>query len=551
MQRAEEETQHNYNKKKGMVAEKREAKMEKEEAEKYKKLKEELSQKQLELFLFKLYYNEQDIKTVQGELEQKQAQVDEEEALKQTVEKEVAERRKELTKVHKEQTSLENKHKECEAGIADTRPKLIRLKEKSRHLRDKMKDCSRSLENARLAHESHESECRGLEEQLELLVAEREQWEDRQTQQYQSQGRSLELEESQVQEYNHLKQQVAVNTAGIQARLDELDREYKDQKDTYEALDRRKQDILSSFKRKESELGENKKRLGKLEEYIGNSKNQIGTQRKTAKKMEAEVEEANQRMEAVSDELAEVLKQLSEANVEHTETRRQTKRRELIENLKRLFPGVYGRLIEMCSPSHSKYKVAITKVLGKYMEAIVCDTEKTAKECIQHMKDHRIEPETFMPLDYLDVRPVDERLRETMADNVHLVIDVLQYDQPMVKKALQFACGNALVCETKEDARRVAFRTGERKKTVALDGTLFQRSGVISGGATDLKARARRWDEKQLSSLNARKEKLSNEMKELMKKKRKEGELKTIQAQILGLETRLKYTEKDRETTVS
>ena len=45
-----------------------------------------------------------------------------------------------------------------------------------------------------------------------------------------------------------------------------------------------------------------------------------------------------------------------------------------------------------------------------------------------------------------------------------LVVDVIRYDPPSIKKALIFACGNALVCETVEDARKVAFGLGERHK---------------------------------------------------------------------------------------
>ena len=74
----------------------------------------------------------------------------------------------------------------------------------------------------------------------------------------------------------------------------------------------------------------------------------------------------------------------------------------------------HGRLIDQCEPSHKRYQVAITKVLGKYMDAIVCDSEKTAKDCIQYMKEQRIEPETFLPLDYLDVRNVNEKLRSAL-----------------------------------------------------------------------------------------------------------------------------------------
>ncbi len=48
--------------------------------------------------------------------------------------------------------------------------------------------------------------------------------------------------------------------------------------------------------------------------------------------------------------------------------------------------------------------------------------------------------------------------------NVKLVIDVIKYDLPPVKRALLFACGNALVCETVDDARKVAFGLQERHK---------------------------------------------------------------------------------------
>lgn len=65
------------------------------------------------------------------------------------------------------------------------------------------------------------------------------------------------------------------------------------------------------------------------------------------------------------------------------------------------------------------------------MDAIACDTEKTAKDCIQYMKEQRIEPETFLPLDYVEVKPVNEKLRLVMYPFIsdffyHLMYGVLQ-----------------------------------------------------------------------------------------------------------------------------
>lgn len=60
------------------------------------------------------------------------------------------------------------------------------------------------------------------------------------------------------------------------------------------------------------------------------------------------------------------------------------------------------------------------------------------------------------------MKPTDEKLRELRG--AKLVIDVIRYEPPQIKKALQYACGNALVCDNVEDARRIAFGGPYRHK---------------------------------------------------------------------------------------
>ncbi|CAL8094971.1 unnamed protein product [Calicophoron daubneyi] len=550
MHKLEENATFNLNKKKGIVAERKEARIEIDEAERYRKLQEDLTRKRMELHLFKLFYNDLEIRRIREELKEREEALATEHEQRQLIEEEMKEKRRELGKVNRDQSSVEQDIKKCEQKIGKKRPEHIKVSQLLRHVTEKHKESKKSLENAKQLHSTHLHEIDQLEAECEKISGLQKEYEQQQTKKSLEQGINLELAESQLTEYHHLKQKVAERTSHLSAVLDNLNREYNEQKDLYDALDRKKNEIESSLKRKETELNENKKRLQKLLEYIESSNRAITEQRETEKAIREEVEEATRRIDEINTELEAVVCQLGEAKVERHESSRAAKKQELIENLKRLFPGVHGRLLEMCQPSHRRYQVAITKVLGKYMDAIVCDSEKTAKECIQYMKDQRIEPETFLPLDFLDVKPIDEKLREISdPPNVHLVIDVIQCDPPIVKKALTFACGNALVCETVEHARFVAYHTGERKKTVSLEGTLFQRSGVISGGASDLKARARRWDEKQISSLMSKRDALQTELKEQLKHKRKEAELRTIQSQIKGLDTRLKYTLKDKDST--
>lgn len=82
-----------------------------------------------------------------------------------------------------------------------------------------------------------------------------------------------------------------------------------------------------------------------------------------------------------------------------------------------------------------------------------------------------------------------------------------------------------------------------------MDGTFYQKSGIISGGSHDLARKAKRWDEKHMAQLKSQKEKLAEDLKELVKKSRKGSELATVESQIKGLENRLKYSQKDLESS--
>ena len=53
--------------------------------------------------------------------------------------------------------------------------------------------------------------------------------------------------------------------------------------------------------------------------------------------------------------LEEVQGQLNEAKADKSESARTQKKQEFIENLKRLYPGVYGRLVDLCEPVHKRY----------------------------------------------------------------------------------------------------------------------------------------------------------------------------------------------------
>ncbi|KAM6929487.1 structural maintenance of chromosomes protein 1A [Lycodopsis pacificus] len=548
MVKAEEDTQFNYHRKKNIAAERKEAKQEKEEAERYQRLKDEVARASVQLQLFKLYHNETEIEKLNKELSQRNKEIDKDRKKMDHVEEELKDKKKELGRLMREQQTVEKDIKEKDSELNQKRPQYIKAKENTSHKIKKLEAARKSLQNAQKMYKKRKGDMDELDDEMKAVELSKQDFEERMEEEAQSQGQDLTLEENQVKQYHRLKEEASKRAATLAQELEKFNRDQKADQDRLDLEERKKVETEAKIKQKIREIEENQKRIEKLEDYITTSRQSLDEQKRMEEELTEEVEGAKRRIDEINTELNQVMEQLGDARIDRQENSRQQRKAEIMESIKRLYPGsVYGRLIDLCQPTQKKYQIAVTKVLGKNMDAIIVDSEKTGRDCIQYIKEQRGEPETFLPLDYLEVKPTDEKLRELRG--AKLVIDVIRYEPPHIKKALQYACGNALVCENVEDARRIAFGGPYRHKTVALDGTLFQKSGVISGGASDLKAKARRWDEKAVDKLKEKKEKLTEELKEQMKAKRKEAELRQVQSQAHGLQMRLKYSQSDLEQT--
>lgn len=68
---------------------------------------------------------------------------------------------------------------------------------------------------------------------------------------------------------------------------------------------------------------------------------------------------------------------------------------------------------------------------------------------------------------------------------------------------------------------------------------------------SDIQKKAKRWDTKQIDSLKKRRDEYMDEIKVLANERRKESSMQDLKSQINGLESRLKYTKRDKETMAS
>jgi structural maintenance of chromosome 1 len=88
-----------------------------------------------------------------------------------------------------------------------------------------------------------------------------------------------------------------------------------------------------------------------------------------------------------------------QAGFDQKETEREAKLKETLANLQRIFPGAHtsmlhpavliyrsgvrGRLVDLCKPTQRKYESAISVILGRNIDAVVVDEERTAIDCIE------------------------------------------------------------------------------------------------------------------------------------------------------------------------
>nr|XP_020659655.1 structural maintenance of chromosomes protein 1B isoform X2 [Pogona vitticeps] len=546
MQKAEEDAQFSYNKKKNVAVERKRAKLEKEEAEHYQILLQEVQECKTQLQLFQMYHNEQKINLLNSKLSAKNMKIDDKKTVVSHAEDTVKAKKKALGILIRNQQHIEKEIKSLEVLLSQKRPQYIKAKERTSHQIKKVDTAKKALKDHMKELAKQEGNRKELQTELSDIDKAYRAFEKKIEEETVHGESDVLLEENQISKYKELKELVRKKVAILTQQLEKLQWEQKADKEKMTFDQRREKETEGSIKQVVQQIEDHEKRVEALIEYNRTCTASLENKEEEGGKLANEIESSKIRMAEVNEELNKIVSDLHNARMDVHEGKRQQMRAEKLESLKRLYPDyVFGRLVDLCHPIHKKYQLAVTKVFGKYMTAIIVASEKAARDCIRFLKEERAEPETFLPLDYLEVEPINEQLREIKG--CKMMIDVIQTSFPSLKKVIQFVCGNGLVCETVKEAKQLAFDGPHRLKTVALDGTLFLKSGIISGGSSYLKMKARYWDEKEMNVLKEQREKLMNELKDLLKIKRKEIDLKHLQAQCQGIRMRQKYSQNELE----
>ncbi|KAG9064846.1 Structural maintenance of chromosomes protein 1 [Linnemannia hyalina] len=544
-ERAVENSTFNFHKKKTINAEIKQYQEQKAEAERFETLEEEKANLLINYLVWKLFHIERNITTTENAIDAKAQTVRTTQVELNNLEDELASAKKNQAVTQRETYRKERSIAKREKALADLHPEALSLDEKIAHVAKKIKSIQA---NGTIVKDTYETQLKSVsQQQADLTQLEKAATKFEKEAKIQEEARGVTLNQEDMATYSSKKEEVALRTVTQTQQLGQLKRVIKSEREEN-----------SRLKAAVSELEAKKDRLSEQEQNLLSHQNNVESHIAKVLQDQAKAQHeltnlTNERSRIVKTEtelnekLTNILNQLMEAKLDQRESEKEQKLKETLSSLKRIFPGVRGRVSDLCKPTQRKYDTAISVILGRHLDAIIVDREKTAIECIQLLREQRSGHATFLPLDTLVVKPVNDRLR-SLSKGARLAIDVVQYDETL-ERAIQYVCGNALVCDTMEVAKHVCYGLGQQVKAVALDGTVFHKSGLITGGQGGVGSSTKRWEERVVDELKKRRDVLLVQLNELSKTKKRGVPEESLRSELAGIESKLSYSREDLSAT--
>ncbi|GAA5943343.1 cohesin subunit SMC1 [Sporobolomyces koalae] len=543
LQKATETSVAQHSRRKGVNNEVKQFKLMSTEAKKYRSLQRDLENATSHQIVWKLWHLEQGMTTNEQTIEERNAALD---ALRKNsgqAEEKRKDRLKEVQKKQKEVGKRERTMKAKEKELEEARPEISRIDGAIEHATKKLKRASDQASKASVDVAEYDKKIEALEK--DKALAEKAKERHRREQEKLKQEKGISLGAKELEEYNRLKGEASARAPSEREQLKSLVDEDKTKRDAQSSA----QDQLDSSQNKIERLEHEELNLEERKEKLENKMHSLEIDMRKGK---SELDELRKRKTQISqteaeynEKLADTLTKLQEAGAEKREKDSEIKFKETLATLRRTFPGVRGRVIDLCKPSQQKYGIAVQTVIGRNVDSIVCDSEKTAIACIEYMRVQRLGTATFLPLDTIQVKPISDKYRN-FAKGARLAIDVITFDIAN-ERAMQMACGDALICDDMRIARYICYDKGQKVKTVTLEGTVIHKAGTITGGVS--RSSSRHFEDQEVEGLRRREAELRSKLGELFKNRPKPNAEEQLVSDIARIEADLLIVRDDYGST--
>ena len=326
-------------------------------------------------------------------------------------------------------------------------------------------------------------------------------------------GRSLAEKEKTEEELNRIqaaRQEDGALLASIQARMDELNAQMEEGKNTIIRELNERAAVRSKLGRFDTMLEQVQIRKAELNSRLLRAKSDEAEQEENIRALEGEFQQVcakiadlndsqsllEEKLAAIREELAGKDQRLRDTQVVyHQEKSRLDALTNLTEryegyggSVKRVMerredtPGIIGVVADLLKVE-KKYETAIETALGGSIQNVVTDTEETAKRMIAYLKSTKGGRATFLPLTSIRNRREFGQPQLLSEPGVLGLADSLVQVEERYRDVAASLLGRILVVDDVDNAVRLARKTGYSLRMVTLEGELFTPGGAISGGA--------------------------------------------------------------------
>ena len=492
----------------------RQVRQHKEAFDRFGALKNEVHNHTIQKILWRLYHINEIIEIHTDWIEAHASRG--EQAQKRLHEKEqmLSEARSMLGSVQQKKLDLENERKQANRSLDGIRPEKDRLIERIEHVNRKLQQAQFLYKQAEKDHDTLKESLKRLESDADLVQTCSDKM--KAEQEAALAATSIKLNETDLQNYHDLKLKSQSTVVQERSQMEQLQRKIREKQTSLDVHQDRIQDMESKLERLEQLLASLSETQAELATREPESAEKLGRAKSILSTLQSKKESISSREKQLNEALVGCYNRLLRMGQDQRVHEREARLRESLRSLRTIFPGVHGRLLDLCKPTQRKYELAIATALGRNAEAVVVNHEKTAVECIEYLRNQRAGQATFIPLDTIQTKPINDRLR-SLSPQARLAIDVIQY-APVIERAVSYACGNAMVCDTLDVARNICYERAQRVKAVTLDGTIIHKTGMITGGPS-MQETVKKWDDQELQGVQRERDRCMSELKELQQQK--------------------------------
>jgi structural maintenance of chromosome 1 len=535
-QAADEEQEYRLRQRRAINGEIKQFQQQKDELDKFENMNEEKDLAVVTHVLWKLFHFQRTIEESTAEIQRHQEELQEYRRNAKKYEDKFNEANQQLAKIQRDANRREREIGRKQTDANEAEAALVPIDEKLRISTNTLTTHQRKIEEITKDHDSQEQSAQQLQNNLTKSEKAQKRWEDAFKAQQQQAGR--ELSDQDLQEYQRLRGEVYKRSGQDQITVDQLTRQLKTDEEAVNSLKSKVDSTQAHVTALDAEITGLQERRKKTNDVAKATKKEIDGKKAAVIAIGSERERNHQKRDELDEKLRQMLVKLNEAQGQQRESRKDANERETVAQMKRMFPGIKGMVNQLCRPKQKKYEVAVGTALGRHWNAVVVDSEKTAKTCIDYLKEQRITILTFVPLDTVIHEQPNANLRG-IAQGARLAIDTIDYDS-VYERAMTYACGNTLITDTLPIARDLCYKRNIDAKAVTLDGTVIHKGGNMTGGEgpTD---RKRQFEDAEVDAMRKMVDKFRKELEDLPKPNRRQAEEEQLSSELSGLETKLQY----------